>query len=81
MQVKLCNMPIRLQEYCINQNSSIIINVRLQGGFPRRRFSKGSVSFKDDVEKKEETQNNSDQILNVPSPYIVEQMNQAQGRG
>ena len=36
---------LRLQEYDIKQNSYIILNMRLQGGFPRTSFSKVLVLF------------------------------------
>lgn len=65
---------IQLQEYGMEQDSSIIINLRLCGECPRSNNTKGPVLFKDVVNRKAKAKNKSSQIPNISRPYI-EKMN------
>jgi hypothetical protein len=64
----------QLQDYGVDRNSTIIINLRLRGGLPGPIH--GSTSFKDALKGKFVASGKSEQTLNIPGPYIVEQIKQ-----
>ena len=64
----------KIQDYGVDRNSTIIINLRLQGVLPRWIY--GSTSFKDAFKGKFIASGKSEQTLNILGAYIVEQIKQ-----
>lgn len=72
---KLLQEGIKIQDYGIRTNSTIILKSHLLGSCQGTN-TKGTVSFKDMVKRRSEPQTKEEQCPNIPGPYIVEQMNQ-----
>jgi len=78
---KVLQEEIHLKDYGIQRNSTIIQNLRLQGGAPGESIQarsssidKGQASFKDSLRGKATTQDKQIPNLRIPCSYIVEKM-------
>lgn len=69
---KILQEEHKLNKYGIGRDSTIYLSTRIRGGCPGTS-SKGTVSFKDAVKGKKETQAHTDLQDTIPGPYIVEQ--------
>lgn len=64
----------QLQDYTVDWNSTIIINLKLQGGSPGPIH--GSTFFKDALKGKSVALCKYEETLNILGPYIMEQIKQ-----